>query len=244
MLIAALIILLILISFALIFFFRKIINQNVIEATKHLDELSHDYDEKQKKIDSEMQETRLKAQEIIDRAQEEVKKQKMEIIQSAEKEKDKAITDARSRAEEIIQQAEKSRYQLLAELDKRIEKESVKKACELIGQVLPEQFKKDVHLHWTQELLKDSLSQLEQVRIPEDAQQVKIASAFPLDEEQRQILFKKLKNKLGKDIPFKEEVDPKIVAGFVISVGSLLIDGSLKNRIEERAQSVQYSGNE
>lgn len=244
MLIVALIILQLLIFTALIFIFRKVINQNVVVATQHLDELGRDYNDKQKKIDMQLEEAKVKAQEIVALAQQEAEKQKAEIIQSTQKEKDRLLTDARSRAEEIIQQAEKSRYQLLVDLDNRIEKESVQRAIGFIGQVLPESFRRQVHDRWTEDLLKESLGQLKQAHLPPDAHQVKIISAFPLDEEQRQSLFKKIKSELGKDIEFKEEVDSKIVAGFIVCVGSLMIDGSLKNKIEEQAKNAQNASHE
>ena len=240
MLTVALIILQLAIFGALIFFFRKIMNQNVVAATQHLDELRHDYEKKQQLIETQMEEAKVKAQEIVTQTKQEVEKQKEAIFQKAEQEREKMVQEARARAEEIIQEAEKSRYLLLAELKQRIEKESIHKACELIGQVLPERFRKEVHIHWSEELQRNSLSQLEKVRIPQDVEEVKITSAFPLDEAMRQGLLKNIKNKLGEDIRVKEEVDPKIVAGFIISLGSLLIDGSLKNKIEEQAKHVEY----
>ncbi len=241
MLTIALIILQLGIFGSLVFFFRKIMNQNVIMATQHLDELRHDYEKKQQLVDAQMQEAKVKAQEIVTQTRQEVEKQKVEIVQKAEQERDKMVQEARGRAEEIIQEAEKSRYLLLEELQQRIEKASIHRACELIGQVLPEPFKKDVHIHWSEELLRISLSQLEKVRVPQGLEEVKIISAFPLDETLRQGLLKNIRNKIGKDIRINEEVDPKIVAGFIISLGSLLIDGSLKNKIEEQAKRVEHT---
>ncbi len=244
MLIVALIILQLVIFSALIFFFRKVLSQNVSVATHHLDELSHNFDEKQKQIDNQMEESKAKADKLLSEAREEIERSRQEIVQNAERERDRLVSEARGRAEEIIQHAEKSRYQLLAELEQRINKASIQKASELIGEVLPETFKKDVHRHWTEELLKGSFAQLEEARLPSDLKQVMVTSAFPLEEEERQVLFKKLKNKVGKDIPIKEEVDPKVVAGFVISIGSLIIDGSLRERITEQAKSAQSANSE
>jgi len=54
-------------------------------------------------------------------------------------------------------------------------------------------------------------------------------------------LSKKLKSLLSTDIPIKEEVDPRIVAGMVIHIGSLVLDGSLKNKIQEKARDARLS---
>jgi F-type H+-transporting ATPase subunit delta len=94
-----------------------------------------------------------------------------------------------------------------------------------------------VHAHWVEELIEEGFNQLEHLRMPEDLREVKITSAFPLTEGQRKSLVKKLKEVLVKDITLKEEVEPKIVSGFIITIGSLVLDGSLKNKIQERARS-------
>ena len=71
-----------------------------------------------------------------------------------------------------------------------------------------------------------------------------IKSAFPLSDKQQNSLSKKLKEALGKDIEIKEESDPSVVAGLVIILGSLVLDGSLKNKIQEKARYVQQPAGE
>lgn len=236
MLIISLVILQILIFGALIFIFRRIMSKNVVLATQHLEELSQDYAEKESKINKELEEARQKAQELINKSREEAEKLKMEIIKHAEDERDNIIKQARAHSEEIIQQADKSRRQLLSEIDERISKEAINKACELIQDTLPEQFKQIVHTHWLEDLIDNGFKQVERLRIPEDIQDIKVVSAFALSDEQHKRLSKKLKDSLGREVTFKAEVDPKVVAGLVIIIGSLVLDGSLKNRIQEKAR--------
>lgn len=221
----------------LIFMFRKILTQNVASATKHLDELNQDYTNKEKEINRQLEEVKQKSDQIIKQAQDEAEKLRVQTIKEAQAEQDKIISQARTQSEEIIQQADKSRQTLIAELEERIAKQAITKACELIQNTLPEQFKKEVHTHWVEELIKDGFSQLERLHIPQDVQEIKITSAFALTDGQRQILIKKLKSILDIDIKLKEEVDPKVVAGLIITMGSLVLDGSLKNKIQEQAKS-------
>lgn len=238
MLIAALIFLQVIIFVVLITVFRKIMNKNVVLATKHMEGLSQDFSEKEKQINNKIQEAEQKAREIILHAQEEVEKIKKENTNDIEKEWNKVLKEAREQGEDIIRQADKSRQFLLSEIDQRIAKEAVVKACELIQHALPQQFKQDVHAHWVAELISAGFSQLEHLRIPEDVKQVKIVSAFPLTEDQRQVLFKKLADILGSDIKLKEENDPKLVAGLSIGIGELILDGSLKNKIQAGAKNI------
>jgi len=237
MLIVSLILFQIIIFAVLIFVFRKVMTKNVISAIRYIEELNQDYTKKEQEINRQLEETKLKSQEIINKAQEEAEKLKTQIIKEAESERDKIIGQARTQSTEIIQQADKSRQALLQEVEERIDKEAINKACQLLEDTLPEQFKQNVHLHWVEELIENGFNNLEHLRIPQDLQEVKIVSAFTLTGEQRKNLFKKLKDVFGREVALKEEVDPKVVAGLIISMGSLVLDGSLRNKIKERTKS-------
>ncbi len=236
MLIVSLIVLQLIIFIVLIFVFSKIMTQKVSLSTKHFDEMSQDYDEKARRIDEQLQEANLKAQEIVSGAQNEAEKIKSDTIKQTEEEKDKIIRAARTQAEEIIQQADKSRNQLLSEIEERIAKEAINRACDLCHDTLPEEFRKLVHDQWVEDLIENGFSRAERLRLPEGTVGVKIVSAFTLGDEQRKKISKKLKDTFGHEITIEEQIDPKIVAGLVINVGSLVLDGSLKNKIKEKAR--------
>ncbi len=238
MLIVSLIFLQVIIFVVLITVFRNIMNKNVVSATKHLESLSQDYSEKDKEIGQRIESSQQKSQEIILQAHEEADKVKKESIIEIEKESDKILKQAREQAENIIQQADKSRQLLLSEINERISKEAVVKACELIQHALPEQFKQDVHSQWINELIAGGFNQLDNLRIPADVKQARVVSAFPLAEEHRQVLFKKLASILGADVKLKEAVDSKLIAGLSIEMGELVLDGSLRNKIQEGAKNI------
>ncbi len=144
----------------------------------------------------------------------------------------------------MIQQADKARQLLLSEIEERISKSSIDKAAELIQHTLPEKLKKDVHAQWVVDLLEGGFAQLKNIGIPKDTNDVKVVSAFAMNDAQRKALFNKIKVVLGRELEIKEEVDPKIVAGIIISVGSLVLDGSFRNKTQEQAKSVKYRASE
>lgn len=236
MLVISLVLFQVFIFAGLIFVLRHMLTKNVTDATKHLEELNQGYTKKEQEVNLQLEDVRVKSQNILKEAQEEVEKLKAQIIKEAESERDKILNQARAQNDTIIQQAEKSRQALISELEERIERESVNKACELMQVTLPEQFKQDVHLHWVEELLENGFSKLEHLQLPKDIQEIKITTAFPLTEEQRKDLSKKLKDVLGYETVLKEEIEPKAIAGLIITIGSLILDGSLKNKIQEKTK--------
>lgn len=237
MLIISMVVMMVVIFGGLILVLRKVLSQNVSLATRHLEELNDDYAKKEADLKRQLEDVRQKAEEIIHNAQEEAAQAKAQLMKDAEAQKAKLLQETHTQAEELMQQADKSRQLLLDDIKDRIAKEAVDKACELIHDTLPEQFKLKVHEHWIEELMESGLEQLERLKIPEDVKEVKITAAFALEENQRKNLTRKLKDALNKDITLKEEIDPRVVAGFIIHLGSLVLDGSLKNKIQERARN-------
>ena len=233
MLIVSLVVLQIILFGGLILLLKGILTQNVVSATKHLDELNQDYLKKEEDLNKQLQEAQKKSQEIITQAQEEASNLRAKIMQEVEKEREKIISDSRNQSSAIIEQAEKSRQSLIGEMEDRINKDAVNKACELIQNALPAEFRQDVHRRWVDELIEDGFTQLERLKLPADTKEAKVSSAFSLNELQQKALAKKLKDLAGRDVLVKEEVDPKVVAGIIISIGSLVLDGSLKNKIKQ-----------
>jgi ATP synthase F1 delta subunit len=238
MLIVSIILLLVILFGGMIFFLRKILTQNVMAATQHIEGLSQDYAQKQAELTRQLGEAKQKSEEMLRSAQEEVQRSKTQIIKDAEAERDRILQQTHTKSEELIQKAERSRQLLLDEINERIAKEAVNKACELIHDSLPEKLRLDIHQNWIADLMEGGFEQFERLKVPKDLKEVKIISAFPLSAEQRKNLTRKLKDVLKRDIVLQEEVDPKMVAGFVVTIGSLVLDGSLRNKVQERARDV------
>lgn len=243
-LIIFLVILMVLVFGFLVLLLVKILKQNFVQETAHLDQMNQDYLKKEEEADNYLAEAKQKSQELVKQAQHDAETMKEEIISKVQEERDRVIAVARQQAQDIVQQADKTRQMLLSEINERVAKEAIVQACNLIEETLPEGFKQDVHAHWIQDLIKSGFLSLERLRIPQDVQEVKIASAFSLTEEQKKLLLKNLKEVLKRDITLKEEVDNKIVAGIIIHIGDLILDGSLKNKIQERSIIAQRQGQE
>ncbi len=64
---------------------------------------------------------------------------------------------------------------------------------------------------------------------------VTVTSAAPLDAEQQRTLAEALGRRLRRRVRLHCETDPKLIGGAVVRAGDLVIDGSLRGRIERMA---------
>ena len=58
-----------------------------------------------------------------------------------------------------------------------------------------------------------------------------VQSAMPLNEQQLTALKDKLKSSYGKDVRLDTKVDPSLLGGLVIKIGSRMFDSSLKTKL-------------
>jgi ATP synthase F1 delta subunit len=107
---------------------------------------------------------------------------------------------------------------------------------ELLQAVLPEDFRKEIHSRWVADVISNGFAELDRLRVPQGLSEVKVVSAFALSGEEEALLKKKLKEKLGSEFELKQEIDESLISGVVVNVGSLILDGSLRFKIEEVAR--------
>ena len=69
-----------------------------------------------------------------------------------------------------------------------------------------------------------------------------VVSAHPLSETQLQALKDQLKASAGKDITLTTRVDPSLLGGLVVQVGSRMIDSSIKTKIEHLKVAMKGTG--
>ncbi|MGV3652014.1 MAG: F0F1 ATP synthase subunit delta [Devosia sp.] len=69
-----------------------------------------------------------------------------------------------------------------------------------------------------------------------------VTSAAPLNAEQRAALAETLKARIGKSVSLNEHVDPSLIGGLVVKVGSRMIDSSLKTKLSQMKIAMKEVG--
>lgn len=66
-----------------------------------------------------------------------------------------------------------------------------------------------------------------------------VTSAHPLDPGQQDALRQQLKTRLGRDVSIDLSVDPSLLGGLVVRIGSQMIDSSIKTRLNTLANAMK-----
>jgi F-type H+-transporting ATPase subunit delta len=85
-------------------------------------------------------------------------------------------------------------------------------------------------------LLPEIAVQYEQLRAAvENTVDVEVVSAVPLSEAQSERLKQALNSRLKRQVRMQNSVDSALLGGAIVRAGDLVIDGSLKGRLERLA---------
>lgn len=66
-----------------------------------------------------------------------------------------------------------------------------------------------------------------------------VTSAHPLDEAQLAALKQQLRSTMGRDVALDLRVDPAILGGLIVKIGSRMIDGSIRTRLNALAVAMK-----
>ena len=66
-----------------------------------------------------------------------------------------------------------------------------------------------------------------------------VASAHPLDDDQISALEQKLRAREGRTVKLRTSVDPDLLGGLVVTIGSQRIDNSIRTRLNSLAQAMK-----
>jgi F-type H+-transporting ATPase subunit delta len=66
-----------------------------------------------------------------------------------------------------------------------------------------------------------------------------VTSARPLDDSQVDAIKQNLRTRMGRDIAVELNVDPAILGGLVVKIGSQMIDGSIRTKLNNLAYAMK-----
>ncbi len=69
-----------------------------------------------------------------------------------------------------------------------------------------------------------------------------VASAHPLSDDQVEALKQQLRTRIGRDVTIDLSVDPELLGGLVVRIGSQMIDSSIRTRLNALAHVMKVGG--
>jgi F0F1-type ATP synthase delta subunit len=240
MMAVALVIALVLIGGIIMAVLWRILSQHATKATVHLQSLSQDYLLKQEEVKQRLDQSERSYQEQMVKLRAESDEMKRAAREEAEAIRQKLMAQAREEYEKIVQKGIESRDAMKRDMEQLINQSALDRAAELVQRLMPDDFRKLVQTHWVDQLLDNGLIDISRFPSQGDrASQVDVASAYALTAPQRAKLIQRLRSTLGPEVTLKERVDERLVAGITLTLGQVVLDGSLFGKLREAVQDAR-----
>ncbi len=209
-------------------------------ALNRLQVLHQDSLEKEEVLNKELERAKIQVEAEISRAKEEAKQITEAAKRNSEKTSVEAIERAQAEAKRTIAETAEKTKRLEAEVLAQAEGKSIALAQELIKFVFAQKDLSILHSKLIDELIEE-LGKIDKSRLVVHADRAEIIVSQALTSKEKERLKEVLSLKLDTALNFDEKIDDSIIAGIVIRLGGLIIDGSLKNKFNRALSAIRSS---
>lgn len=148
-----------------------------------------------------------------------------------EEEKTRLLGEARGEGDRILSSAKDRSTRISDEIEKKFHARVSVLAGEVVRNVLSLRMKATVNEQLIDELLQE-FETLEIGQIPEQTTEASVLLPHPLSPDCRKKIGELLGKKIGRKIEIREAVKKEMAGGMILTLGSLVMDGSLENKID------------
>lgn len=217
---------------------RRLLYKDTMSAVNRLklvdEENAKRLEEMKQKIKEAEEEYRQKKAETA----EDTRKQREEAKAELEKEKDRILAHAKTESEGIVGGAQRKAERIDRAMGKELEEKALVLSGKILKSVLSENIRAELHEKMADELIR-AIDSLDAGRIPPEATEAEVASSHPLTGEQKIRIQDLLEKKMGKKITVTEKVEETLIGGLSIRMGSLMMDGSVENKLKESLRELK-----
>ena len=217
---------------------RQLLLSDTSKATTKLREAEADLSRKEEAVRKRIEDNESEFRRKSGEAQEALARTKETMEKDVARSRDTLLEEARKERDRIIDEAVRNKEKLRQEMIR----EAQHKTLELAGQVYEMVFSAEVGRILDHAFLDELLAALEEMdssSITVSAKVIEVMGSHPLDPAQRERLKEIVGRKFEAQLEVRETTVPELIAGVKIKLGSLEIDGSLRNRFEEAIEQLK-----
>ncbi len=216
----------------IIVFLRKLLYTETTKESDRLKKLRDDFFLKEKELQSRIELAGKEAEGKAEKAEEDAREYLRVKEKEAEEMKQSVISKARDQAEEMIRTAVNSKAKIREEIELEVKKNVPGAAVRIFKEALPQAAIEMIHGELVQEMV-DIIKKMERGVFKTRVQKGELLAPYPIRKAEKERIVSALSERAGYDISLTEREDKGLVAGIAVKLGSLVIDGSLENKLRQ-----------
>jgi F-type H+-transporting ATPase subunit b len=229
------------ITFAiLVFLLRQFLHKQNSQALERLQQLYQENLKREEDLKKAQEAADQQLKEKIAQHNEEIGKLKAAGEVDVQKMHDEVLAKAKEEATKIVDTAEAKREQIKASLVSEMEEKALVLAFDIVGHIFTAQVAQGIHHQLINEFIEE-IEKSDGQRMQLNVETAEIAAPYPLTQVQEENLKNILSSKMGRSVNIKGTIDQEIVAGMVVRLENLVLDGSLRNKLKGTLAYVRSS---
>ena len=217
---------------------KRILLNDTMNAVARIRQVEAEVRKKEEAIRREIEEHEREFQQKSAEAREKAQRDKEAAERDLAKAREAILADAKRESERIIGDAQINKERMRREIFEEMSNTAMDYTRQIFDLVFSEKIGASINRQFVDELI-EALEGMDEAAITVESGEREFVSSHPMDADQKKKLEAVLSQKLGAEIRVAEKVDPKLLAGLLIRIGGLEIDGSLLNRFQEAAEEVK-----
>jgi len=222
----------------LVVFIRMIIIGHARKATKQVKHVESEVRKKEEDIKREISEHEKDFNEKKAESDRQLQMQRDESKREAARLKEQSVAEAKKESHKIIEQAHKNEQKIRDQIARQMEEKTVEYGGQVFKLVFSDLMTGAINEQFIKELI-DALDEIEKGSIVVDSPEASVVTSHPMEDAQKKRLESVLRDKFNADATISETTDETLLGGLILKMGSLEIDGSLKNRYKEAVEEVK-----
>ncbi|MBP6944359.1 MAG: F0F1 ATP synthase subunit delta [Candidatus Omnitrophica bacterium] len=217
---------------ALVFVLRKLMYSASAEEAKRLKQMEEEYLRRTQDLSAKMESVDKEYRAKVTIAEEEARRLREEAKVEAEKIKEESLSKAHDESERIVNQAVNTRSKIKQEIEAQAQSKVLDASRKLVAKVLSSKQLKRMHEDLVEELIGE-LEKADGRKLAEAAEKGEVSVPYEMGREWVEKIAAAVSKKAGKKVSLTEKADKGVVAGAVIKLGSIIIDGSIIGRLKD-----------
>jgi len=216
----------------IVLFLRQLLHAHIGRALRRLQKLNQENLEKRKALKEELEMAKKEIEGEIESGKREAESIKEQAGNEAEKNRQDVLAKVKKEAKRLISEAIRDAQRKKVELTLEMQRKAVHLATDMVKYIFTAQGRENLHIQLIDEVI-DGIEDMEKEKLKIDGNQAEVIHAFSLPGEQKKRLKKVLDFKLNKEIVLVEKKDEEVIAGLIIKLKGVVIDGSIKNKLKK-----------
>lgn len=216
---------------ALIFLLKKVLYSHFSKAMRRLQLLSQDNERKRVELQAKLEKNEKEFQAKLKESEDRAAKIREEAESQADEIRNHALAEAKAETDKLLEAARTKQEELRKELEAEITDKAAHVAADALRYVFSSQMDQGIHHYLVRDLLAE-LEKMEGKRI-NGTGEAHLVVPYALEEGEKEKLLEILRNKTKRKMELRVEIDRSVIAGMVLKLDTLILDGTLRAKIKE-----------